>query len=389
MNTATNNPADMRPWWCCLPGDAATAVLVGRMDFGEGPTPVLLANGEVHDLSAIAPTVSELFERLEPGRRPSGRRVGTIEEVAADPRVTVLAPVDLQCIKASGVTFAVSALERVIEERAGGDAQRALAIRTALADRVGGDLRGVKPGSAQAQRLKQALQADGLWSQYLEVAIGPDAEIFTKAPVLSAVGAGADIGIRSDSGWNNPEPEIVLICDSQGRIRGAALGNDVNLRDIEGRSALLLGKAKDNNAACAIGPFIRLFDEDYSLDHVRDCTVSLEVRGEDSFLLEGESTMRQISRDPLELVEQTIGKHHQYPDGFALFLGTMFAPVADRDAPGQGFTHKIGDVVRIATTRLGVLENRVVHCEMAPPWRFGVADLMRNLSRRGLLNPTA
>lgn len=384
-----NRQATRRPWWRCLPEDAAGAALIGRMDFGDGPTPVLLSQGEIHDVSAIAPTVSELLERLEPGSRPGGRHVVSIDEIAADDRVALLAPIDLQCIKASGVTFAVSILERVIEERAGGDAQRAAAIRTALANRVGSDLRGIKPGSAQAQQLKKALQADGLWSQYLEVAIGPDAEIFTKAPVLSAVGAGADIGVRSDSSWNNPEPEIVLVCDSLGRIRGAALGNDVNLRDIEGRSALLLGKAKDNNAACSVGPFIRLFDENYSLDHVRDCTVRLEVTGEDGFHLEGESTMNQISRDPVDLVAQTIGKNHQYPDGFVLFLGTMFAPVADRNGAGQGFTHEIGDVVRISTRRLGVLENRVMHCEAAPPWRFGVGALMRNLSRRGLLDPTA
>lgn len=382
-----NRQATRRPWWRCLPEDAASAVLIGRMDFGDGPTPVLLSQGEIHDVSAIAPTVSELLERLEPGSRPGGRHVGAIEEIAANDRVALLAPIDLQCIKASGVTFAVSILERVIEERAGGDAQRAAAIRTALANRVGSDLRGIKPGSTQAQQLKKALQADGLWSQYLEVAIGPDAEIFTKAPVLSAVGAGADIGVRSDSSWNNPEPEIVLVCDSLGRIRGAALGNDVNLRDIEGRSALLLGKAKDNNAACSIGPFIRLFDENCSLDHVRDCTVRLEVTGEDGFHLEGESTMNQISRDPVDLVAQTIGKNHQYPDGFVLFLGTMFAPVKDREGAGQGFTHRIGDCVRISTPRLGALENRVVHCEAAPPWRFGVAALMRNLSRRGLLDP--
>ncbi len=399
MNITTSNPVEvnskrdaffpedqMRPWLRCLPEDAKDAVLVGRMDFGEGPTPVLLRQGEVYDLSETAPTVSDLLEAIDPNRLPLGRRIGTLEEVGSDPRVVVLAPLDLQCIKASGVTFAVSALERVIEERARGDAQRAQTIRSALADRVGGDMRGVKPGSDQAQRLKAALQADGLWSQYLEVAIGPDAEIFTKAPVLAAVGTGANVGIRSDSNWNNPEPEVVLICDSQGRVRGAALGNDVNLRDIEGRSALLLGKAKDNNAACAIGPFIRLFDDGFTLDYIRGCTVRLEVQGRDGFVLEGQSSMRQISRDPLELVGQTIGKHHRYPDGFALFLGTMFAPVTDRDTAGQGFTHRVGDIVRIAVPKLGTLENRVVYCDQAPPWVFGVTALMRNLARRGLLN---
>jgi fumarylacetoacetate (FAA) hydrolase family protein len=394
MNTAqTPSPsaveASLRPWWHCLPDDAPQATLLGRMDFGAGPSPVLLQHGVVHDLSAVVPTVSELLEQWPPGASwPAGRRVGTIAEVAADPRVTLLAPIDLQCIKASGVTFAVSALERVIEERARGDAQRAQAIRAALSERMGADLRSVKPGSEPARRLKDALQADGLWSQYLEVAIGPDAEIFTKAPVLSAVGAGTDIGVRADSSWNNPEPEIVLVCDSRGDIRGAALGNDVNLRDIEGRSALLLGKAKDNNASCAIGPFIRLLDARYTLDDIRQCTVTLDVRGTDDFVLEGASSMNQISRDPLELVGQTLGRDHQYPDGFVLFLGTLFAPVADRGAPGQGFTHQVGDRVRIASPRLGALENRVVHCEMAPPWRFGLTALMRNLASRGLLQPS-
>ena len=371
-------------WPQALPEDAASARLLGRMDFGAGPTPVLLHGGSVFDLSATAPTVSELLEALQPGCLPAGRRLGTVEDVAA--RASLLAPIDLQCIKAAGVTFATSTLERVIEERAGGDPLQAEAIRARLAGRIGGDLRSVKPGSQQAEQLKKALQADGLWSQYLEVAIGPHAEVFTKAPVLSAVGAGADVGIRADSSWNNPEPEIVVVCDSRGRVHGATLGNDVNLRDLEGRSALLLGKAKDNNAACAIGPFVRLFDDGFTLDDVRGCTVQLEVQGEDGFELQGESSMRQISRDPLELVAQAVGKHHQYPDGFVLFLGTMFAPVQDRGAPGQGFTHHVGDIVRIRTPRLGVLENRVVHCDAAPPWSFGVAALMRNLAARGLLH---
>lgn len=375
----------MRAWTQCLPVDADAALLLGRLDFGQGPTPVLLHRGKVHDLSDLAPTVSQYLEALQGGRPPQGREIGTLEDIARRPEVALLAPVDLQCVKACGVTFAVSILERVIEERARGDARRAQEIRETLAERMGGELSGVKPGSAQAQELKLALQAEGLWSQYLEVAIGPDAEVFTKAPVLSSVGAGADIGIRSDSSWNNPEPEVVLVCNSAGTILGAALGNDVNLRDIEGRSALLLGKAKDNNASCAIGPFIRLFDEGFTLDDVRACTVSLQVHGPDGFKLEGESSMRHISRDPLELVAQTVGTHHQYPDGFALFLGTMFAPVADRHGPGQGFTHTVGDVVRIASPRLGMLENRVVHCEQAPPWRFGLAALMRNLAARGLL----
>jgi len=301
------------------------------------------------------------------------------------PASKLLAPIDLQCIKAAGVTFAVSTLERVIEERARGDQGAATGIRALLNARIGGDLRQVRPGSDAAVKLKAALITEGLWSQYLEVAIGPDAEVFTKAPILAAVTWGDFVGIRSDSTWNNPEPEIVLLCDHNAAIRGASLGNDVNLRCFEGRSALLLGKAKDNNASCSIGPFVRLFDAHYTLDDVRTAVVNLVIEGRDGFRLEGQSSIGMISRDPSELVAQTIGRNHQYPDGFALFLGTMFAPIQDRDAPGLGFTHKIGDRVRVSSARLGVLENAVTHCEQAPPWTFGVGDLMKNLAARGLL----
>lgn len=372
-----------------LPADWTTATLVGRILTQAGPTPVLCRNGRLFDVSGQAPTVADLMNAWPAD--VAGRDLGLIQDFdfAAQP---LLAPIDLQCVKAAGVTFAVSAVERVIEERARGDAARAEEIRTALRDRVGADIRSVVPGTAEAARLKAALIADGLWSQYLEVAIGPDAEIFTKAPVLSAVGHGARIGVRSDSAWNNPEPEVVLVCDRQGRVLGATLGNDVNLRDFEGRSALLLGKAKDNNASCALGPFIRLFDPEphggFTLDDVRGAEVDLEIRGPDNYRLEGRSSMDQISRDPLELVRQAMSEH-QYPDGFVLFCGTLFAPTQDRDAAGQGFTHKVGDVVRVSSPRLGVLENEVTTSKAAPPWTFGVGDLMRNLAGRGLLTAEA
>ena len=372
-----------------LPKDWRDALLVGRLDAGAGPVTVMVVDGRVRDVSRSTPTVSELLNAWS-GSVPAGKDLGSLDELpitaafAGEPTLRMLAPCDLQCIKACGVTFAVSAVERVIEERARGDSAQAQAIRDALGQKVGADIRAVRPGSAEAARLKDALIADRLWSQYLEVAIGPDAEVFTKSPVLSSVGWGDWIGVRSESQWNNPEPEIVLACDGRGRILGAALGNDVNLRDIEGRSALLLGKAKDNNASCAIGPFIRLFDGRFTLDQVRSTVIALQVQGAEDYCLEGSSSMSLISRDPADLVRQTLDQHH-YPDGFMLFLGTMFAPTQDRGAPGRGFTHKSGDIVRVSAPALGALVNKVTTSQEAPPWQLGIAWLMRNLAQRGLL----
>ena len=372
-----------------LPADWRDALLLGRILTADGPTPVLARDGRVIDISRFAPTTAQALARADLATA-SGPDLGALDELSfkavwSDGDGTaLLSPLDLQCIKASGVTFAVSALERVIEERARGDAEAANAVRQSILDRIGGDLKDLRPGSEQAEAVKAQLIAEGLWSQYLEVAIGPYAEIFTKAPVLASVGWGAAVGVRSDSAWNNPEPEVVVICDPDGRPVGASLGNDVNLRDIEGRSALLLGKAKDNNASAAVGPFIRLFDDGFSMDDVRAATVRLEVEGADGFVMTGESSMRLISRDPEDLVAQTLSAH-QYPDGFALYLGTMFAPVEDRGAPGKGFTHKVGDRVRVSSGKLGVLENVVTTCDQAPAWTLGVVELMRNLAGRGLL----
>jgi fumarylacetoacetate (FAA) hydrolase family protein len=326
-------------------------------------------------------------------RQASGERVGSLTELLAntppdsrDPaRPWLLAPVDLQAIKAAGVTFAISMLERVIEEKARGNPAAAVAIRTEITALVGNDLSRLKPGSAQAMALKQVLIDQGVWSQYLEVGIGPDAEIFTKAPPMAAVGTGFDAGLHPASSWNNPEPEVVLAVNSRGAMVGAALGNDVNLRDIEGRSALLLGKAKDNNASAAIGPFLRLFDATFTLDDLRQATLTLSVTGEDGFTLEGFSSMAQISRDPEDLVRQMMGPHHQYPDGAMLFLGTLFAPVKDRDRVGGGFTHKEDDIVRISAPQLGALVNRMKRTDACAPWTFGCSHLMRNLAQRGLL----
>ncbi len=368
-----------------LPVDHDRALLVGRMQLTDGPTPVVVKGGKVIDVSAHAATVADLLERSDVAALDGPVVCDTAalsDPAGAHP--PILSPIDLQCVKAAGVTFAVSALERVIEERARGDADAAQGIRGDLEARIGGGIRSVKPGSAEAAELKAALIDAGMWSQYLEVAIGPDAEVFTKAPVLSTIGWGGDVGIRSDSSWNNPEPEIVIVATSDGRSVGATLGNDVNLRDFEGRSALLLGKAKDNNASTGIGPFIRLFDGDFTMDTVRDAVVDLRIDGPEGYVLTGTSTMREISRDPEDLVRQALSEH-QYPDGFVLFLGTLFAPVQDRDEPGRGFTHKPGDVVRISTPSLGELANTVTTSKAAEPWAFGIRDLMRNLARRGLI----
>jgi fumarylacetoacetate (FAA) hydrolase family protein len=366
-----------------LPSDWREGHFLGRVATSAGPSPVLVLGGEVFDMSRVAPTVSALVEAGDFSGK-GGVSLGALD--AGD--LEVLSPVDLQCVKACGVTFAVSAVERVIEERARGDWAAAGAIRDSLEARVGGSIRSVVPGSAEAAELKAALVEAGLWSQYLEVAIGPDAEVFTKAPVLSTIGTGEEIGIRSDSSWNNPEPEIALLVDSKGHAVGATLGNDVNLRDFEGRSALLLGKAKDNNASCSLGPLVRLFDDGFTIDDVRKAEVKLTIAGEDNYRLEGASNMAEISRDPLDLVKQTLSEH-QYPDGFVLFLGTLFAPVQDRDEPGRGFTHKVGDTVTIESERLGRLVNRVVFSRDAAPWQLGIGAFYANLAKRGLLGNAA
>ena len=380
-----------------LPADAQQATLVGRVWIeGQGPVLVRADHEALYDLSRLAPTCSALLELPDPAaavRSHQAPRIAGLAQVlansSADARVDetpwLLAPCDLQAIKASGVTFVASMLERVIEEQARGNPALAESVRKEVVAVIGEDLSRVRPGSPEAAQLKKVLVGKNLWSQYLEVGIGPDAEIFTKAQPMSAVGTGAEIGIHPGSAWNNPEPEVVLVVNSRGETVGATLGNDVNLRDFEGRSALLLGKAKDNNASCAIGPFIRLFDAQYGIDEVRQADLSMQVLGPEGFRMDGASSLKRISRDPLDLVGHAIGPNHQYPDGLVLFLGTMFAPTQDRFAPGQGFTHAVGDLVAISTPGLGTLVNRVNTSDRIEPWRYGTGALMRDLARRGLL----
>lgn len=381
-----------------LDQSSLAGLLVGRVwrpDLA-GPSIVTLRDGALYDItSKEIPTLSALLERDDAAafvRSARGESIGTLDEIAqnsagtTDPgKLHLLAPCDLQAIKACGVTFAQSMIERVIEEKAAGNPDRAASIRERIGGLIGDSISNLTAGSDKAAEVKKALIEEGVWSQYLEVGIGPDAEVFTKAPVLASVGWGADVGILPISTWNNPEPEIVLAVSSQGKVQGASLGNDVNLRDVEGRSALLLGKAKDNNASCSIGPFIRLFDETFGIDDVRSAELELTVTGTDGFILNGHSSMSKISRDPLDLVAQTCGRHHQYPDGFMLFLGTLFAPTQDRDTRGQGFTHKIGDTVAIKAAGLGTLTNTVRYATDCPPWTMGIGALVQNLSARGLL----
>jgi fumarylacetoacetate (FAA) hydrolase family protein len=383
-----------------LPDDHARATLLGRIwrpGAIPGPSIVVVENGEVFDITAAHPLMCEILNSENPLELVKGARgrehVGSAAELLNDTLSRdrdanaphLLAPADLQSLKACGVTFVDSLLERVIEEHCGGSAARAADARREIEVRIGNELRGIRPGSPEAESLKGVLQAKGLWSQYLEVGLGRQVEIFTKAQPLSAVGFGADIGLHPESVWNNPEPELVLAVSASGRIAGCTLGNDVNLRDFEGRSALLLGVAKDNNASCAIGPFIRLVDENFGLEQMRQLSIGLSIRGEDGFLLQAQSEVAAISRDLENLVAQAIGPHHQYPDGLMLFTGTMFVPTRDRVANGAGFTHLQGDLVRIQARELGTLQNRVGYSDRVPPWTFGAAQLMRNLAARGHL----
>jgi fumarylacetoacetate (FAA) hydrolase family protein len=383
----------------CLPTEARGALLVGRawLPDAEGPAVVGVRGAELVDLTRTFPTVSHLMNVAKPAdvrvAIEKAPVLAKIEDVIANSveghrdrtQPWLLAPCDLQAVKASGVTFIASLLERVIEERARGNPALAEGARKEIQAIVGPDLRGIRPGSPEAARVKEVLVAKSMWSQYLEVGIGPDAELFTKCPPMAPVGLGARVGIHPASVWNNPEPELVLVIDSAGTIVGVSLGNDVNLRDVEGRSALLLGRAKDNNASCAIGPFIRVLEDAFTLDAARRVSFVTTVDGPDGFHITHTTHVREIGRDLADLASQTRSRFHHYPDGVVLFIGTMFTPLDDRGAPGSGFTHKVGDVVSIAAPEIGTLINEVVHCDAAEAWTFGTGALMANLARRGLL----
>jgi len=386
-----------------LPDDKTAGLLIGRAWLPgnpPGPSPVVLDGAELRDLSRLAATTAQLLDledlpakvraALADGSLPVAGKLGEVLANSAwdrrrDDLPYFLAPFDLQALRASGVTFVDSMLERVIEEQAKGDPEKAEAIRDNIALEIGTALADLKPGSPQAAKLKASLIERGLWSQYLEVGIGPDAEIFTKSQPMSAVGLGSEIGILASSVWNNPEPEVAVVVNSRGEIVGATLGNDVNLRDVEGRSALLLGRAKDNNASCALGPFIRLLDATFDMAALRAIVIEVEIAGDDGFRITDNYPLSAISRDVEDLVAQAFNGEHQYPDGLVLFLGTMFAPIQDRDEAGEGFTHKVGDRVTIRAKALGALVNRVNHCDKIAPWTFGASALMANLARRGLL----
>lgn len=373
-----------------LPTDASGTFLGRIWDPDRSlPVPVLYTDGAFWDVSTVAPTTADLFVRED-----LHEKLATLKRNAPDWNVedvslesegktgspVLLAPVDAQVIKACGVTFVGSMIERVIEERSGGDPSAAAHVREQMQAEIGVDLTTVVPGSEEARGVKAALLERGWWSQYLEVGLGPDPEVFTKSPVLASVGSGSPIGIPAFSSWNNPEPELVLVLDPRGQVVGVTLGNDVNLRDVEGRSALLLGMAKDNNRSTAIGPFVRVFDETFSLDDARQMEITLTVEGPEGFSLHGLNAVSALSRSFEDLVRAAHGEHHQYPDGFVLFTGTLFAPTQDRDVPGEGFTHKLGDVVTIANGSLGALVNQVGRAEELPPWTYGIRDLVRDVA---------
>jgi fumarylacetoacetate (FAA) hydrolase family protein len=374
-------------------------VLIGRArvpGFAH-PRVITVRQGEVFDITAKgASTVRDVAESADPVghvRSAKGTSLGEVEALLDNSwggkvdasKPSLLSPIDLQAVKAAGVTFVVSLLERVIEEQARGDKGKSDALRKDILGLIGTDLSQLVPGSDAAMKVKETLISRGVWSQYLEVGIGPDAEIFTKCQPMASVGYGADVGILPISEWNNPEPELVMVVTSTGKIIGATLGNDVNLRDVEGRSALLLGKAKDNNASASLGPFVRLFDGEFTIETVKQADIALSVTGEDGFELTGVSNLSQISRSPESLVEASIGRHHQYPDGLVLYTGTMFAPVKDRGGVGKGFTHKMGDKVSISTPSLGTLTNTVRLSTECPEWTYGASHLMRDLAKADLL----
>jgi len=384
----------------CLPDECREGTWLGRAwlpaSFAPsniaGPHVITVRDGQVIELSDCFDSIADITRHPTPTaavQNATGVSICSLNtllenslfyklpaDIRKSQQPSLLAPNDIQAIKACGVTFVASLIERVIEEKALGNPSKAEEIRAVVHAAIGDNLKDIEPGSPQTEILKAKLIAQGIWSAYLEVGIGPDVEVFTKSQPMSAIPCGSQLGVLETSQWNNPEPEVAFLVSPQGSFLGAALANDVNLRDYEGRSSLLLGKAKDQNGSCPIGPMFRLFDDSYSLDDAANTEVNLSIVGEDGFCSTGENRMSEISRSVDSIIKQVCNGSHQYPDGIAIMLGTMFAPTEDRGEEGMGFTHKVGDRVEISSPKLGKLVNWVNYCHEIPEWSYGIADFV-------------
>jgi len=378
-----------------LPSDGYAGTLVGRALFPgvfPGPCVVAIREDGVHNISGTVPTMAQLLNAPNPlATLQRALRncvyLGPLESLLEnstpsthDPlKPYLLTPIDLQAVKAVGLTFVNGLLQRFADDNGG-------AATVAKMEKAAGVALGkILPGSEEAARLRTALMEDGLWNDTLEVGFGPDVELFTKAQPLSAVGTGAEIAVLPTSKQTFAEPEVVLMLNADGKICGATLGCDMTARDVEARSLLLLGRAKDQNATCAVGPFIRLFDQTFSLPNVQGMNLTYAFEGADDAVFTDTGSMDQIGRGLITLARQVVNEHHGYPDGVALFTGCMFKAPSSRGASDTPFTHQVGDVVIIKASPLGTLINRVNTTDKVRPWSFGMSDLMANLANRQLL----